>query len=206
MHSKQILQKKLLWIPILLILLAIAGCTLPTPPTTPMPGTETPSAITEESTPATDGVPSLENTSWVLVSWGTPGAETAVIADSNITLELNAAGKAGGYGGCNTYGGSYEVQGDMLVLGEIVSTLMACADQAVTEQEMVYLAALQTAGRFELTDGALTIFYDDETSVLNFAAAAPTAPLDATSVITPGATLTATETLTPTALIQPSGQ
>ena len=40
---------------------------------------------------------------------------------------------------------------------EIVSTLMACADDEVTEQEQRYFAALETAETFMQTEEQLTI-------------------------------------------------
>ena len=105
-------------------------------------------------------------------------------------MEFNAAGEVGGSGGCNTYGGTYTIAKGQLVLSEIVSTLMACTGQAVTEQEIAYLAALQTAGRFAMTSGMLTIWYKDwyeeENRTLTFVQTLPTTP-----ALTPGATLTA---------------
>lgn len=205
MQNKRTVQKSpFYYLSILLTLLVFTGCTMPALPTTTAPTAETPDA-TEEIAPPDDATTSLENTSWALVSWGVPGAETSVIAGSTVTLEFSAAGEVGGNGGCNSYGGTYTVQDDRLVFGEIASTLMACADQSVTEQEMAYLAALQSAGRFAITDDALTLWVDDENGVLNFVAAAPTAPLDETPVITPSATLTATGTLTSTASLHAGG-
>ena len=115
-----------------------------------------------------------------------------MLADSTVTLDFKAGGEVGGSGGCNSYGGGYTIKDGRLVFSAIVSTLMACTDQAITEQEMAYLAALQTAGRFAITNGMLTIWYDEESSTLTFVPAPPTTP-----GLTPGATLTATETITP---------
>jgi heat shock protein HslJ len=212
MQNKRTIQKRFFQsIAILVALFVFTGCTLPALPTATAPSGTLPDAETPTATSPAAGTPeagaptSLENTRWELVSWGVPGAETAVIAGSTVTLEFSDTGEVGGSGGCNTYGGAYTVQDNLFVFSEIVSTLMACADQAVTEQEMEYLAALPSAGRFEINDGTLTIWVDGERGVLNFVAAAPTAPIDETSIITPGATLTATETLTSTASGQ-SGQ
>lgn len=180
----------------LLAILILASCVMPTLPTPATPGTVVPrtSAVppdaTGQNTVPTAASTGLENTRWQLVALGLTGAETPVIANSTITLEFNAVGEVGGSGGCNSYGGTYTVANGRLVLSEIVSTLMACTDEAVTEQEMAYLAALQTAGRFAIMDGMLTLWYDNESSTLTFVQAT-SPPL----ALTPGATLTATANL-----------
>ncbi|MBX3011471.1 MAG: META domain-containing protein [Caldilineaceae bacterium] len=169
-------------------------------PTTPgvveTPGGTVPAPTpTTASTPAANASALLANTSWALVSWGAPGAETAVIDNSTVTLIFGEAGEVGGNGGCNTYGGSYTIQDNQLVFGELISTLMACVDQGVTEQEMSYLAALQSAGPFEIADGVLVIWYDDGNSVLNFMPAAETAPTAVAPSLTPTNTMTTTALL-----------
>jgi heat shock protein HslJ len=65
------------------------------------------------------------------------------------------------------------VQDNTLSFTQVNSTLMACADERITQQEQQYFQALETTGRFELTDNRLAIWYDGERSVLNFAKAAP---------------------------------
>ncbi|MCE7985510.1 MAG: META domain-containing protein [Caldilinea sp. CFX5] len=169
MKNKQVRPNRFLVTGALLwLLLALTGCIRPEAPTTP-PAMSTPGA-TEEA-PSTEGKAAvLEDSKWRLTLFGAPDAETPVVAGSTVTLEFSADGQAGGSAGCNTYGGSYAVQGDQLVFGEMVSTLMACVDQAVTEQEMAYLAALQSAGRFAVDGDMLRIWYDKEQGVLVFAA------------------------------------
>lgn len=164
---------------VLMFMLAMAGCvqSLPVSPT-PTAATTAPeqaNATPTQSAPAPSDS-QLAGTSWALISFGPAGAPVAVLPDSTITLEFAADGQAGGHGGCNTYGGSYAVDDGELVFGEMISTLMACADADITEQETQYLAALATAGRFEVTADSLTIWYDDGSGVLNFAPASGTTP------------------------------
>lgn len=110
----------------------------------------------------------LAGTRWALVSMGKPGEETPVIEGSNVTLEFGEDGQVGGSGGCNSYGGKYQVEGETVAIREIESTLIACADQTVTEQEAQVLQALQTASRFTLADDQLDIYYDNGANVLRF--------------------------------------
>ncbi|MEW5957135.1 MAG: META domain-containing protein [Chloroflexota bacterium] len=148
-----------------LVLITPASCisAKPTEPTNRgAPSSEAPAATSPNAQT------NLANTRWVLESFGAPGAETPVIAGSNITLEFGADGQAGGSGGCNSYGGSYQVQDKTLSFSQIASTLMACADASMMQQEQQYLEALQSAGQFELTDSHLTIRYDNGQGALHF--------------------------------------
>lgn len=165
-----------LWATILIVLLTMAGCTLPQPPAG-APGA-TPESTTAASTPPaatppadTGGVAAgdpLANSTWQLVTFGPTGEETPVVIDSVVTLAFSTDGTAGGNTGCNSVGGDYTVEGDALSFGELISTLMACTDEAVMAQEQAYLVALQGAERFDVTTDQLTIWYDGGSSQLNF--------------------------------------
>lgn len=110
----------------------------------------------------------LANTEWALVSFGPENSETPVVAGSSVTLKFEAEGRAGGAGGCNSYGGEYRVEGASVSFDQIVSTAMACADESVMEQEQAYFAALQTTGHFEIQNDRLIITYDEGRSALTF--------------------------------------
>ncbi len=111
----------------------------------------------------------LVNTKWILVSFSQQvSGEIPVVDSSTITLELGAEGQAIGSGGCNSYSAHYDVQGNTVSFGEITRTLMACDQEGVGQQEEVYIKALETAGKFELTGDHLTIWYDNGQGKLNF--------------------------------------
>ena len=105
---------------------------------------------------------------WSLVSFGKTGAETPVVEGSTITLEFNDDSQLGGSGGCNSYGAQYTLEGQTLTVKEVVSTLMACADDLVMQQETQYFTALQNISSFEISGDALTIYYDNGQSQMNF--------------------------------------
>jgi putative lipoprotein len=109
----------------------------------------------------------LENTLWNLVSFGELGAEAALVQGSTITLLL-AAGQAAGTGGCNGYGGTYQVDGNSISFGPLTSTKMACADAQATEQEGRYLQALESASEYAVEGDQLHVTYDDGNGVLIF--------------------------------------
>jgi pimeloyl-ACP methyl ester carboxylesterase/heat shock protein HslJ len=110
----------------------------------------------------------LSGSSWQLTSFGPVGTTNPVIRNVTITLEIGEDGQTGGNSGCNSYGGSYTVQDDSLQFEEITSTLIACADQAVTEQEQQYLQALRTASRFSVEGDTLKIAYQNDGGELIF--------------------------------------
>jgi len=123
--------------------------------------------------PSGEDAGSLIDTNWQLVSFSGPDGQTPVVEGTTPTLQFQEDNQAGGSGGCNSFGARYAIQGGSLTFSELVSTLMACAEQGVDDQEQRYYEALQTAGRYEISDGELTIWYGDGNSSLNFASAAP---------------------------------
>jgi hypothetical protein len=126
-----------------------------------------------EATPGAE-IP-LENTPWSLVSFGPPEAGIPLVEGSAINLIL-AAGQAGGTGGCNAYGGTYQVEAGNISFDQLVRTEMACADERMTEQEQRYFQALESANRYELDGNQLRIWYDGDTGVLVFETLLPTRP------------------------------
>ena len=102
----------------------------------------------------------LEDTAWVLESYGEPGNLKAVIADTEITAEFASAEETvKGSAGCNSYFGSYELKGSQLSIpGPIGVTEMYCMEpKGVMDQEQEYLAVLQLAESYEIDGDELQI-------------------------------------------------
>lgn len=154
--------KAALYLPLLLLGLSLSACTI-TLPSIEMkpPSTDIPSAATNP----------LVGTAWQLIATGEGDLDAPVTASVPVTLEFDATGQVGGNAGCNTFGGSYTVDGETIELGEIFSTLMACAEMNVMELEQRYLDALNTANRFAIESDQLTIWYGDDDARLLFASA-----------------------------------
>jgi heat shock protein HslJ len=178
----------------------LSACSAPLVVETPPAPTvaPTPEALTPEApaTPAGAADP-LAGTEWTLVSFGAPEAEAPVVAGTEVTLAFVPDGQAGGSSGCNGYSAEYEVQDNTVRFGEVVSTLRACEDEAIMQQEQQFFEALTTASSFELAADQLTIFFGDDQNVLNFV------PTDAVAAegTTPSAATPepdAMEVLTPT--------
>ena len=96
----------------------------------------------------------LDGTSWELtaISKHTP------VEGSHLTLAFED-GQVSGNSGCNSFGGEYDAKGDRLEIGMLMSTLMACAEPAMMEQETEFMRMLGDAQRFEIADGQLQIFW-----------------------------------------------
>jgi putative lipoprotein len=104
----------------------------------------------------------LEGTRWLLESIG----NTPLVAGSEVTLQFDVDNQAGGNAGCNSYGGTYTLTGDQIEFTEIASTLMACVDESMMDQESAYLQALNSAQQVSVEGDRLTIRY--EGGQLNF--------------------------------------
>jgi heat shock protein HslJ len=78
---------------------------------------------------------------------------TLVIADDS----------ASGQAPCNSYTGGVDIDGDSVEFGTIAQTLMACTDDARTELETRYLAALEEVSGSTLSGDTLTLTGDSVT-------------------------------------------
>jgi len=109
----------------------------------------------------------LEDTTWVLISYGEPKYLRSVLPNTEINIEfVSADGSVRGSAGCNSYGGGYDIDQDKLTLpGPLVSTEIACPEP-IMNQEMEYLKALQAAESYKIEGNQLQIISGDK--VLNF--------------------------------------
>ena len=75
-----------------------------------------------------------------------------------------------GFGGCNSYGGGYQVSGDQLSIAEgIESTAMAClSPEGIGEQETEYFQALRAADQLSVSANRLEIKDASATVILIF--------------------------------------
>jgi len=101
----------------------------------------------------------LENTTWVLQSYGEQGNLQTVLQGTEITAVFDSTeGQVHGSAGCNNYRGSYQIINNKLSIQEIVSTEMYRLDpEGVMEQEEQYLKAFRDAESFQIQDGKLQI-------------------------------------------------
>jgi heat shock protein HslJ len=98
----------------------------------------------------------LNGTAWTLTSID----NSPPIGSAAVTVEFTG-GQIGGSSGCNSYSGSYKVQGEKITTDAIAMTLMACADSRLMEQEQTFLGYLQNTPTFKLSAGQLQIIRSD---------------------------------------------
>ncbi len=79
--------------------------------------------------------------------------------DRPATLTLGDSARASGFAGCNGIAGSYELAGESLRFGPLVSTEMAC-DQGM-ELEQAYGAALEATRAMRVTKAGLELLGAD---------------------------------------------
>jgi heat shock protein HslJ len=109
------------------------------------------------------GGQNLAGTSWRLVEANGQLAPAGVEA----TITFEEGGQVSGSGGCNSYGGTYSVDGNSITFSQIISTMMACQDEGVMALESTFLDALNAGGTFDVQGNTLTIDAANGTT-LNF--------------------------------------
>jgi len=102
---------------------------------------------------------------WTLTAYGPAGATTPAVPDTEAGLTFNEDGTVTGDSGCNGLGGSYTVEGDQITFSEIVSTLMACDDPRMVQENAVQ-QVLNGAATFKIEGNTLTLTNSDMALVL----------------------------------------
>lgn len=102
---------------------------------------------------------------WTLSSYGPADATTPAVPDTEAGLTFNEDGTVTGNSGCNGLGGTYTVGDDQITFSEIVSTLMACDDPRMAQEDVVQQVLAGTA-TFKIEGDTLTLTNNDVALVL----------------------------------------
>jgi len=108
----------------------------------------------------------LEGT-WKLTAYGPRETPTPAVTDTEATLTFDGKGNVTGNGGCNSLGGTYQIDANKITFREVVSTLMAC-DDARMAQEGAITQVLSGTAEYMIKDNTLTLTNAD--NVLIFVA------------------------------------
>jgi putative lipoprotein len=105
----------------------------------------------------------LTGTKWTLSSYTVAG-KTVQVTNPIPTISFDAA-RASGNGGCNSFSGTYRVQGDAISFQQLITTLKACAPD-VPQLETAFLGLLQKANRYTVNANELQIFSTAEDALV----------------------------------------
>ncbi len=114
--------------------LTLAACALPPPPPPRSPDAAAPTADV------------LAGTSWALATLG----GQPPIQGTAITLNFGDDNRVSGNDGCNMFGGTYTVDGDVLKFGPLMGTLMACPEPVMKQADAFRQTLEHRPGRHEL--------------------------------------------------------
>lgn len=106
---------------------------------------------------------SPEGVAWTLTATG----ENPVPADVEANLFMEA-GEANGSTGCNSYSGTYQIDGASLSFDEDVAVTQAFCEGAPGEVEQAYLAALPTVTSWSIEGSELTLANGEGAAALTF--------------------------------------
>ncbi len=103
-------------------------------------------------------------------------AGTEVPADVEATLYMED-GEANGSTGCNSFSGSYELEGESLTFDENFAVTMAFCEGAAGEVEQAYMAALPTVAGWGIDSNELSLLDGGQGVALVYEASSPTVDL-----------------------------
>lgn len=141
---------------VILLLLMVVACNNPddvAPTATPDMSTSGPNE-TAESTVVGE---------WIVISINEGQVESTVVP----TISFTDADVVAGEAGCNTFGGTYTTdESNGIVLSDVTTTLMACDDEAIMQQESALLEALQQTTLYLIEGNTLTLTDDAGTALV----------------------------------------
>jgi heat shock protein HslJ len=107
---------------------------------------------------------SLAKTSWEVTGYNN-GKEAVVgpITDTNPTITFGDDGSISGNASCNTYSGTYSLQGESISIITIASTQRECFEpEGIMEQERMFLDYLQGASVIQIQGDLLYLRTDED--------------------------------------------
>lgn len=119
--------------------------------------------------------PALTGTLWKVTGYNN-GEEAVVsaLSGTELTAVFGDEGRVWGSAGCNSYNGAYASGGATISVGDVAVTEMACTEpEGVMEQEIAYLAALQSAKTWSIRGGMLELRTAEGAIAVTFASGGP---------------------------------
>ena len=96
------------------------------------------------------------------IEWLAPDIDgTPVSTQAQSTISFEDAPSVAGNGGCNRFFGTVKLTGDVLELGPLGTTRMACPE-TIMDQEYRFLKALEATRNYRLDDATGLLYFSDE--------------------------------------------
>jgi heat shock protein HslJ len=102
---------------------------------------------------------------WKLTSYGPASSPVPAVEDTEAGITFNEDGTVAGNSGCNGFGGNYTVEGNQVTFSEIVSTLIAC-EEPLMSQEQAVLGVTADSATYIIDGKTLTLTSNDMMLVL----------------------------------------
>lgn len=99
----------------------------------------------------------LEGPRWMLAQIGGGSAAGTTSQGPAYLRFVPDSGRVEGFGSCNRIGGLYTHSSDQLTIGPLMSTRMACADNAISAQEQAFMSALSDTRRYVISNDTLRL-------------------------------------------------
>ena len=106
---------------------------------------------------------------WKLISYGDAGNPTPAISNVDTSIKFDSKGQVNGNVGCNSFSGSYEISGDKITFGSIMSTLMYCEETSAQEQAVLGVFSDSVKLPIQLSGDTLIITSADGASAVTLA-------------------------------------
>ena len=140
------------WLILCILVLMVSACSAQGTQQTPEPDQPTePNEGTQEPVDSASLIGA-----WKLTAYGPADTPTPAVEGVDAGLTFNEDGTVSGSSGCNGLGGDYTVEGDQISFGEFVSTLMACEDPIMAQEEGAHKVMTGTA-TYTIEGDTLTI-------------------------------------------------
>ncbi len=102
---------------------------------------------------------------WALASYGDASNPTPAVPNAETSFNFDEKGQFGGNVGCNSFGAEYKVDGDQIVFGSMVSTMMFCDETSSQESAVLGILSDKTV-KYQVDGEQLIITSNDGASVV----------------------------------------
>ena len=104
--------------------------------------------------------PELTGSTWQLISFNNgKGGMESNLATEKISITFGEDGQVSGNAGCNAFTGSYQIDGNRMTFGQLVTTRKMCSKpEGVMETEQAFLKNLSHVTTFSVMGDTLTLY------------------------------------------------